>query len=711
MSVANDRRYVRGRRCPICDGADGDARGSGRRCFGFISEDGEYAHCSREELAGSIERSPSDTYGHRIAGSCKCGVQHGAATSRAPDIGTIVATYDYHDESGALVYQVVRYSPKTFRQRRPDGTGGWIWSLDTRGPDGKVTQRMRRVLYRLDRVLKADPDALIVCCEGEKDVHAMESLGFVATCNPGGAGKWSMVSDCAKKALKGRHVVIIADDDSDNAKDPTKGKDHALDVAKRLQGIAASVRVIDPVRGHDAASWIELGGTGEEFLAALPAATIEQQKPATAGTAAIAARYIAEHATHPDGYTLRRWQGQWYRWRNGCYKKTTDEEIDESLYCDFGLTEPKEVRECRSALISARGVLINDVKLGDWIGPSGSPDAVACPNGILDLETRTIVPSSPRLFVTGTLGAAYEPSPPEPHRWLTFLRQLWQDDQESIDTLQEWFGYQLTPDTSQQKIMFICGLPRSGKGTIIRILIAMMGDGNVVSSSPDSLGIEFGVEPLIGKICAVMPDARIGPKTNMEKLTSRLLSISGQDMLTINRKQISMWTGNLSARFTIASNPLLKFDDPSGAIIKRLIVLNCNKSFAGKEDHELTDKLKLELPSILHWAIDGWHRLRERGHFVQPSSSAELIDDMIDLASPVAAWMRERCNVSPGQQVDCGEAYKDFSEWRIKNGESGEFSRKRFGSDLRDTGSVRRVSARGVPSGSVYRGISLISYL
>jgi P4 family phage/plasmid primase-like protien len=625
-----------------------------------------------------------------------------ASAPRSVDIGTIVATYDYHDESGALVYQVVRYAPKAFRQRRPDGTGGWIWSLDSKGSDGKPV-RMRRVLYRLGQLTKADPDQLVWIVEGEKDVHAMESLGFVATCNPGGAGKWSMVADCAKKALKGRHVVVMSDGDD-------KGKDHAADVAKRLQGIAASVRVIDPVRGHDAASWIELGGTGEEFLGALPAVPVEQPKPATAGTAAIAAKYIAEHATHPDGYTLRRWQGQWYRWRDGCYHVTTDEEIDESLYCDFGLTEPKEVRECRSALISARGVLINSVKLGAWIGPSSAVDVVTCPNGILDLETRTLVPSSPRLFVTGTLGAAYDPTPPEPTEWYKFLSQLWPDDQESIDVLQEWFGYQLTPDTSQQKIMFICGLPRSGKGTIIRVMLAMMGDGNIVSSSPDSIGNEFGLQPLIGKICAVMPDARIGPKTNMEKLTSRLLSISGQDMLTINRKNIPMWTGHLSTRFTIASNPLLKFDDPSGAIIKRLVVLNCNRSFAGKEDHGLTDKLKLELPSILHWAINGWHRLRERGHFVQPQSSSELIDDMIDLASPVAAWMRERCDVAPGQQVDCGEAYKDFSEWRVKNGESGDFSRKRFGSDLRDTGSVRRVSARGVPSGSVYRGIGLISY-
>ncbi len=700
MTVANDRRYVRGKRCPICDGADGDERGGGRRCFGYISGDGDYAHCSREEMAGPLKRSPSDTYGHRLAGSCACGHAHAVPIepmqSRGPDIGTVVATYDYHDESGALVYQVVRYSPKTFRQRRPDGTGGWINSLDVKGGP-----RMRRVLYRLNRVVEAEPEQIVWTVEGEKDVHAMESLGFVATCNPGGAGKWWLVKDCASRALAGRHVVVIADADD-------KGKAHAADVAKRLHDVAASVRVVQPTRGHDAASWIELGGTAEEIMAALPSVSVASAKTEGSGTAAIAAAYMAAHATHVDGFTLRRWQGQWWRWRDGCYTAATNEEIDESLYCDFGLTEPKEVRECRDALISSRGVLINAVKLGQWIGVQRSGDVTACPNGILDLGTRKLAPSSPLLFATAMLGVAYEASPPEPKQWIRFLNQVWPDDQQSIDLLQEWFGYQLTPDTSQHKILFICGVLRSGKGTILRILHALLGDGNVVAPSLDQLSKDFGRQPLIGKASAIIGDARLDSRTNMAQLVGMLLGLSGQDLQTINRKQISMWTGYLSTRFTIASNPLLKFDDPSGALIRRLMILNCQNSFYGREDLKLIDKLLSELPGILHWAIDGWHRLRERGHFVQPESSASLSDDMIDLASPVAAWMRDRCELAPGWQVDCSEAYRDFVEWRVRNGDGGDFSNTRFGSDIRDGGHVRRVSARGVPSGRVYRGIRLI---
>lgn len=100
----------------------------------------------------------------------------------------VVATYDYRDEAGALLYQVVRYEPKGFRQRRPGPDGGaWIWDLND----------TRRVLYRLDRVLAAEPNAVIYVVEGEKDVEALERLGVVATCNPQGAMKWGAVTACA----------------------------------------------------------------------------------------------------------------------------------------------------------------------------------------------------------------------------------------------------------------------------------------------------------------------------------------------------------------------------------------------------------------------------------------------------------------------------------------------------------------------------------
>jgi putative DNA primase/helicase len=107
----------------------------------------------------------------------------------------IVATYDYLDEDGALIFQVVRFDPKQFMQRRPNGTGGWIWK----------TAKTRRVLYRLPQVIAGvKAGDTIYICEGEKDVHALEQAGVVATCNPMGAGKWRKEYG---KPLRGARVV------------------------------------------------------------------------------------------------------------------------------------------------------------------------------------------------------------------------------------------------------------------------------------------------------------------------------------------------------------------------------------------------------------------------------------------------------------------------------------------------------------------------
>jgi len=164
----------------------------------------------------------------------------------------IVATYDYHDSAGKLVFQVVRREPKDFRQRRPDGKGGWIWNLDG----------VTRVPYRLPEVLQAES---VFICEGEKDCDQLAALGLTATCNPGGAGKWLKTFNLH---FRGKTVVILPDSDS-------PGMNHALDVARNLHGVAASVRVVElpglPFKG-DVSDWLQAGGTRGQLEALVEAA-------------------------------------------------------------------------------------------------------------------------------------------------------------------------------------------------------------------------------------------------------------------------------------------------------------------------------------------------------------------------------------------------------------------------------------------------------
>jgi len=133
----------------------------------------------------------------------------------------IVATYDYTDVAGRVLFQCVRYEPKDFRQRQPDGRGGWKWNLTG----------VKLVLYRLPEVLKASEVWVV---EGEKDADTLMALGLCATCNPLGAEKWR---DEYNQALRGKPVVILPDNDA-------PGRRHAERVARALDGVAASLRVV-----------------------------------------------------------------------------------------------------------------------------------------------------------------------------------------------------------------------------------------------------------------------------------------------------------------------------------------------------------------------------------------------------------------------------------------------------------------------------------
>jgi putative DNA primase/helicase len=172
----------------------------------------------------------------------------------------IVATYPYVDAQGKLLYEVVRYSPKGFAQRRPDPAGGWQWGL------GDV----QRVLYRLPQVLAAQRRVFIV--EGEKDVHTLEEKGFLATTNAGGAEKWLPAHTAA---LANKSVVILPDNDA-------PGRAHAALVAAALADVAKEVRIVElPGLGpkEDVTDWFAAGGTKdllvEEVRDAVPISTLK----------------------------------------------------------------------------------------------------------------------------------------------------------------------------------------------------------------------------------------------------------------------------------------------------------------------------------------------------------------------------------------------------------------------------------------------------
>jgi 5S rRNA maturation endonuclease (ribonuclease M5) len=183
----------------------------------------------------------------------------------------IETVYPYFSAENVLLFEVVRYKPKSFRQRRPDPDklGSYVWNLKT-----VVT-----VPYHLPEILE-HRDQPVLIAEGEKDAETLNQLGYLATTAPMGAGKWK---PSYSKWLAGRTVFILQDSDEPGAK-------HATDIANHLAGIAANVHIVDPFRGHaDLTAWIDAGHTKADLESVLEDASQEQ---APASEASVAATHV-----------------------------------------------------------------------------------------------------------------------------------------------------------------------------------------------------------------------------------------------------------------------------------------------------------------------------------------------------------------------------------------------------------------------------------
>ncbi len=443
------------------------------------------------------------------------------------------------------------------------------------------------------------------------------------------------------------------------------------------------------------------------------ATTATETPPATPNDAVddphrLAGAYLAATAD-----VLRHWRGEWHRWHGGAYRPMTDDDmrarITEHIRAEFvhaGETEPvdddkgpRSTRKVSTRIVGdTLNALVGMAHIGDaidapaWIDGEKGPDPAALivtRSGILDVAAWAdgrpdyLRPLTPALWTPTALPFAFAADAPKPERWLAFLGQLWPDDPASIACLQEWMGYLLTPDTRQQKILFLLGPKRAGKGVITRMITALVGEENRAGPTLGSLTTNFGLSALLGKTVATISDARLSGRADSAVVVERLLSISGEDALSVDRKHREPITARLSARFVIASNELPRLGDASGALAGRLILLRFTRTFFNTEDSDFERKLQPELPGILLWALDGLRRLRARGRFVQPESGGKLVREMEDLGSPVGAFVREKCVIESGASVPVPELYAEYRRWCEQHGRKDIQNEENFGRDLR----------------------------
>lgn len=638
----------------------------------------------------------------------------------------IVKTYNYLDETGALLFQTVRFDPKDFRQRRPDGAGGWVGNLTG----------VRRVLYRLPQLLAADPAAWCFLTEGEKDSDALTALGLVATTNAGGAGKWRTLAD--DSALHGRRVCILPDRDA-------PGRAHGQDVARRLHGKSADVRIVElpdvagePVK--DASDWIEAqdaqapANLAAALLALADAAPIwtptaeappaincaSDDAPAD-GDVRLGREFAAAFAERvrycPDLESWFVWDGR--RWGRDAVHEA--ERLMQNLARDrlaaAGNLGDVKIRE-GEARFWLGAMRRNRIEAGLWTARSdprlivrltdldADPWALNANNGTVNLKTGCLRHHAPADLITRLCPTVYDPRADQ-GTWNRFLSRVMPDDR-LRSFLQRAVGYSVTGLGGEEVLFFVCGPTASGKSTFVSAIRAAVGDYGA-SANFES----FLVSRNVG-----------GPRSDLVRLAGRrfvasveceeaghlagglLKWISGQDPLCVRSLYETEVEYLPVFKLWLVSNHRPRAADDDSALWRRLLLVPFEVSIPeGERDPEVKRGLSdpaVGGPVVLAWALEGCRRWQEQG-LKAPDPVLAATRAWRAENDPLADWLNERTLLDPAAETIFADLNRDYRSWAEAVG-LRPISGKKLGGRLQSLGCQARSGAGGR---RVYVGICL----
>jgi putative DNA primase/helicase len=423
--------------------------------------------------------------------------------------------------------------------------------------------------------------------------------------------------------------------------------------------------------------------------------------------------------------TLHHWRDTWMRWTGTHWSEVGASALRSKLYLKLehgifyapdkkGEMVPRawnpSVKKI-SALVDAIAAVTHldeRIEPGEWLGlKKDGPRLVSCANVMIEPITKNTVPHTPAYFVTSSVPYDYDPEATCP-QWEDFLEKVFPGDKQSQELLQEWAGYVVSGWTHYQKGIQLIGPPRAGKGTIARILEKLIGKENTVGTTLKTLITNFGLQPLLGKSLCVVGDAHMENR-NSSEVVARILSITGEDSLPVDRKNKASWNGRLPVRLMILANKAPRFSDSSGAATGRFLTLHFTQSFAGKEDKTLENRLSEELAGIFNWALEGLRRLDERGYFVQPESAEGIVESQREEGAPHQAFIDEHCELGAREWVTKDKLYAQWQVWCANNNMRAVGSKASFAAELyaavpgiKDT--QRRVNGKPV---RMFAGVTL----
>ncbi len=598
----------------------------------------------------------------------------------------ISKVYDYKDADGNLLFQVVRFEPKGFAQRRPLNNG-FAWGL------GEVVP----VLYRLPEVIQAIQDGkTIFICEGEKDADNLAELGLTATTCPMGAGKWrASYTDYLKDCCE---AVVLADKDA-------PGRAHAHDVASDLHAAGIAVKVIempDIESAHvkDVSDWLSNGGTYDEFMAIVDNCQMwSDLKPSELIVNAELQGLIKDYG-HPyylskDGAVTALNQAFWaslhqaehiqlfepdervfYRYdpANGLYSVISEDVIKQEiasriLEVSRELALPSLERKRTNSSLNH---IVAHLK-----GISEKKNAFRRNKTIVHLANGVIIfkdngeadfcSFSPEFYSRNQCPIPFDPTA----KCDRFLNELLYPAVTPDDAVlfQKYAGLSLLGNNLIQKFLILDGEPGRGKSTLVLVIRALIGQDNTTELRTKQLNERFELFRYLKRTLLTSVD--VPGNFLSEKGAHVIKGLVGGDWFDAEQKGGTgsfPFQGNFCILITSNSRLQVRLDGDIGAWRRRLLIIRFSAPEPAKIVPDFNEVLiRDEGSGILNWALEGLGMLlkdiKERGTIVLTEAQRNIVDALLAESDSLRQFLIE--NVVSDEEADLTvpeiiEAYAEY---------------------------------------------------
>lgn len=332
---------------------------------------------------------------------------------------------------------------------------------------------------------------------------------------------------------------------------------------------------------------------------------------------------------------LARAMKQYFRWNGKYWQLYGDDQVERDIQ------KALRGRDFPMATINNTITTVRRFSTQDEFKPH--PSIIAFKNGCINLDgwdmgivDTTLLPHNRKFRSTSMLDFEFDPNAKCPV-FDNFMDQIFEGDEERKRLLLMYLGYILVYDTRFQKILFMVGKSRSGKGTITNNIIpALVGRESFAATTLSNLAGDHGLAALMYAKVAVIGDAHHGVRDRVGRAKEVLLNISGGDYVSVNPKNKDEITMKLPSRLVMSANEQPRFADGMDALANRYLILPFNKSFAGKEDPRLAQKLLEEMPGIFNRALEGLMDLGSTGQFIEPKASQPKREESMMMQNPEA---------------------------------------------------------------------------